>query len=77
MELKAKYFNLSSFYYGVFLALLDENYQAKGAISVSVTEDTAYQIKPLFINYVTSKSEIIATIDDVNNAITGAINSSY
>ena len=68
---------LSSYYYGVYLTLMDETSQNKGAISVTQNEDTAYEIKPLFINYVTSKATVIATIEDINNAITGAINASY
>ena len=71
------YFNLASFYYGVYLAFLNENNEAQGAISISSNEYTAYKIKPLFTDYTTSKATVIATIEDINNAITGAINSSY
>lgn len=55
----------------------NENNEIQGTISVNKNEDTAYQIKPLFTDYTTSKATVIATIEDINNAITGAINSSY
>lgn len=55
----------------------NENNEAQGAISVSQNEYTAYKVKPLFTDYTTSKSTVIATIEDINNAITGAINASY
>lgn len=74
--MNAKYFSLNSFYYGTYLSFINEN-GAKGAISVSQNEYTAYKIKPLFTDYTTSKSTVIATIEDINNAITGPINASY
>lgn len=77
ITISAKYLTLSSFYYGVYLAFHNEKNEVQGAISIAQNEDTAYQIKPLFKNYVTSKSTVIATIEDINNAITGAINASY
>ena len=77
ITIKAKYFSLDSYYYGVYLALTNENNEPQGAISIAKNEDTAYQIKPIFIDYTTSKVTVIATIEDINNAITGAINSSY
>ena len=77
ITIKAKYFSLDSFQYGVYLALTNENNEAQGAISVTKNEVTAYKIKPLFTDYTTSKSTVIATIEDINNAITGAINASY
>ena len=77
IAINAKYFTLSSFYYGVYLSLTNENNEIQGTISISKNEDTAYQIKPVFTDYTTSKSTVIATIEDINNAITGAINASY
>ena len=77
ISINAKHFGLNSFYYGVYLTLQNENNENQGAISVSQNEYTAYEVKPLFTNYVTSKSTVIATIEDINNAITGAINASY
>ena len=41
ITMNAKYFSLDSFYYGTYLSFINEN-GAKGAISVSQTEDTAY-----------------------------------
>ena len=55
----------------------NENDEPQGAISITKNEDTAYKIKPLFTDYTTSKATVIATIEDINNAITGAINASY
>lgn len=77
MHISAKYFKLDSFFYGAYLMFTNENNEPQGAISITQNEDTAYQIKPLFTDYATSKSTVIATIEDINNAITGAINSSY
>lgn len=42
MHIKAKYFSLDSFYYGVYLVFRNENNEAQGAISVTKNEDTAY-----------------------------------
>ena len=42
MHIDAKYFSLSSFNYGVYLALQNEKNEPQGAISVSRNVDTAY-----------------------------------
>ena len=77
IHMTANYFSLDSFYYGVYLGFANEEKEIQGAISVSNNEDTAYRVKPLFVDYTTSKATVIATIEDINNAITGAINASY
>ena len=75
--MSAKYFNLDSFSYGAYLSLTNENNEPQGAISIIQNESTDYKTKPFFIDYTTPKALIIATVADIDNAIAGAINSSY
>ena len=75
ISINAKYFGLRSFSYGTYLMFLGENDEYKGAIAIIQNEATEYKVKPFFIDYITSKSLILATVADIDNAIAGAINS--
>ena len=77
MHMIAKYFRLDSFSHGTYLTFLGENDKYKGAIAIIQNEVTEYKVKPFFIDYITSKALILATVADIDNAIEGAINSSY
>lgn len=72
--LTGKYFRVARYSYGAYLIWEDENKNSKYAIACAVSD---YGNKPLFVDYSIDKSYILATTEDITNAIGNAINSSY
>ena len=65
---------MTRFSYGAYLVWEDENKNTKCAIACAASD---YGNKPIFVDYSIDKSYILATTEDITNAIGNAINSSY
>lgn len=72
--LLGKYFRVSRYSYGAYLEWEDEDGSSKYAIACAASD---YGNKPFFVDYSIGKSYILATTEDITNAIGNAINSSY
>ena len=72
--IRGKYFQVSRYSYGAYFIWQDENKKNKYAIGCAASN---YGNKPLFVDYSIDKNYILATTEDITNAIGNAINSSY
>ena len=72
--IEGEYFRVARFSYGAYLIWEDENKKGKYALACAASN---YGNKPFFVDYSINKNYILATTEDITNAIGNAINSSY